>query len=74
MSSAVIHPFSHLVTAIYYLLDTNLRMPDESQVFRIIRIMIESAAPPCITAALNVVFDDQAAGGFVFLVGAALLC
>jgi len=69
----VVNPFSYPVIAIYYLLDTNLRMPDESQVFRIIRIMIESAAPPCITAALNVVFDDQAAGGFVFLVSATTL-
>lgn len=58
-------------TAMWYLLQVRLTFPAESPVFRIIRVMLESATPPCITALLNVVFDDQAAGGFVFLVRAA---
>ncbi|EJD35646.1 hypothetical protein AURDEDRAFT_117336 [Auricularia subglabra TFB-10046 SS5] len=53
--------------AMYYLLRSALAFPQESPVYRIIRVMLESAVPPCITALLNVIFDDQAAGGYVFL-------
>ncbi|KZV96231.1 hypothetical protein EXIGLDRAFT_434581 [Exidia glandulosa HHB12029] len=53
--------------AMWYLLRVRLAFPEESPVFRIIRVMLESATPPCITALLNVIYDDQAAGGYVFL-------